>query len=150
MIEEVAYTWFNRLIAIRFMEVNDYLPSHIRVLSSESGKLEPDLVTTPFDAELPFTAEEEAQIFQLKQDNKLDEVFRILFLKQCNALNEILPALFEKTKNYTELLLSLSVIDQMCIRDRHMEMPNGISTAFAKMTMLFFIPKEEELLQLDR
>ena len=94
------------------MEINDYLPSHIRVLSSESGKLEPDLVTTPFDAELPFTAEEEAQIFQLKQDNKLDEVFRILFLKQCNALNEILPALFEKTKNYTELLLSLSVIDQ--------------------------------------
>ena len=112
VIEEVAYTWFNRLIAIRFMEVNDYLPSHIRVLSSESGKLEPDLVTTPFDAELPFTAEEEAQIFQLKQDNKLDEVFRILFLKQCNVLNEILPALFEKTKNYTELLLSLSVIDQ--------------------------------------
>ena len=112
VIEEVAYTWFNRLIAIRFMEVNDYLPSHIRVLSSESGKLEPDLVTTPFDAELPFTAEEEAQIFQLKQDNKLDEVFRILFLKQCNALNEILPALFEKTKNCTELLLSLSVIDQ--------------------------------------
>ena len=112
VIEEVAYTWFNRLIAIRFMEVNDYLPSHIRVLSSESGKLEPDLVTTPFDAELPFTAEEEAQIFQLKQDNKLDEVFRIMFLKQCNALNEILPALFEKTKNYTELLLSLSVIDQ--------------------------------------
>lgn len=112
VIEEVAYTWFNRLIAIRFMEVNDYLPSHIRVLSSESGKLEPDLVTTPFDAELPFTAEEEAQIFRLKQDNKLDEAFRILFLKQCNALNEILPALFEKTKNYTELLLSLSVIDQ--------------------------------------
>ena len=112
VIEEVAYTWFNRLIAIRFMEVNDYLPSHIRVLSSESGKLEPDLVTTPFDAELPFTAEEEARIFQLKQDNKLDEAFRILFLKQCNALNEILPALFEKTKNYTELLLSLSVIDQ--------------------------------------
>ena len=112
VIEEVAYTWFNRLIAIRFMEVNDYLPSHIRVLSSESGKLEPDLVTTPFDAELPFTAEEEDQIFRLKQDNKLDEVFRILFLKQCNALNEILPALFERTKNYTELLLSLSVIDQ--------------------------------------
>ena len=112
VIEEVAYTWFNRLIAIRFMEVNDYLPSHIRVLSSESGKLEPDLVTTPFDAELPFTAEEEAQIFQLKQDNRLDDVFRILFLKQCNALNEILPALFEKTKNYTELLLSLSVTNQ--------------------------------------
>ena len=112
VIEEVAYTWFNRLIAIRFMEVNDYLPSHLRVLSSESGKVEPDLVTTPFDAELPFTAEEEAQIIQWKQDNKLDELFRFLFIKQCNALNEILPGLFEKTTDYTEVLLNLSVVDQ--------------------------------------
>lgn len=112
IIEEVAYTWFNRLIAVRFMEVNDYLPSHIRVLSSESGKLEPDLVTTPFDADLSFTTAEETELVQLKQDNKLDEAFRLLFIKQCNALNEILPALFEKTRDYTELLLNLSVIDQ--------------------------------------
>ncbi len=112
VLEEVAYTWFNRLIAVRFMEVNDYLPSHIRVLSSDSGKMEPDLVTTPFDADLPFTAAEEQEIYQLKQENQLDEVFRILFIKQCNALNEILPALFEKTNDYTELLLNLSVIDQ--------------------------------------
>ena len=112
VLEEVAYTWFNRLIAVRFMEVNDYLPSHIRVLSSDSGKMEPDLVTTPFDADLSFTAAEEQEIYQLKQENKLDEVFRILFIKQCNALNEILPALFEKTSDYTELLLNLSVIDQ--------------------------------------
>ena len=112
VMEEVAYTWFNRLIAVRFMEVNDYLPSRLRVLSSESGKVEPDLVTTPFDAELPFTAEEEAQIIQWKQDNKLDELFRFLFIKQCNALNEILPGLFEKTTDYTEVLLNLSVVDQ--------------------------------------
>ncbi|CCX63522.1 putative uncharacterized protein [Firmicutes bacterium CAG:791] len=112
IMEEVAYTWFNRLIAVRFIEVNDYLPSHIRVLSSESGKLEPDLVTTPFDADLSFTQAEEAALVQLRQDNKLDEAFRLLFIKQCNALNEILPALFEKTKDYTELLLNLSVIDQ--------------------------------------
>lgn len=112
IMEEVAYTWFNRLIAVRFMEVNDYLPSHLRVLSSESGKVEPDLVTTPFDADLPFTAEEEARIIQWKQDNKLDELFRFLFIKQCNALNEILPGLFEKTTDYTEVLLNLSVVDQ--------------------------------------
>jgi len=112
VLEEVAYTWFNRLIAVRFMEVNDYLPSHIRVLSSDSGKMEPDLVTTPFDAELSFTRDEEQLIYQLKQENKIDELFRILFIKQCNALNEILPALFEKTSDYTELLLNLSVIDQ--------------------------------------
>ena len=112
VLEEVAYTWFNRLIAVRFMEVNDYLPSHIRVLSSESGKMEPDLVTTPFDADLEFSRDEQQTILDLKNANKLDEVFRLLFIKQCNALNEILPALFEKTSDYTELLLNLSVIDQ--------------------------------------
>lgn len=112
VIEEVAYSWFNRLIAVRFMEVNDYLPGHIRVLSSETGKMEPDLVTTPFDADLEFTGSEEEQIIQLKQDNKIDELFRLLFIKQCNALNELLPALFEKTNDYTEILLNLSVIDQ--------------------------------------
>ena len=112
ILEEVAYTWFNRLIAIRFMEVNDYLPSRIRVLSSESGKIEPDLVTTPFDAELTFTPAEEETVQRLKDENKLDELFRLLFIKQCNALNEILPALFEKTSDYTELLLNLSVVDR--------------------------------------
>ena len=112
VLEEVAYTWFNRLIAVRFMEVNDYLPSHIRVLSSDSGKMEPDLVSTPFDAELSFIRNEEQLVYQLKQENKIDELFRILFIKQCNALNEVLPALFEKTSDYTELLLNLSVIDQ--------------------------------------
>jgi len=112
ILEEVAYTWFNRLIAVRFMEVNDYLPSHVRVLSSESGKTEPDLVTDPFNAELEYKANEEEEIVKLKQENKLDEVFRILFIKQCNALNDILPALFEKTSDYTELLLNLSYIDQ--------------------------------------
>ena len=112
IIEEVAYTWFNRLIAVRFMEVNDYLPSHMRALSSESGKTEPDIVTNPFDAELNLSSAEEEKIIALKRDNKLDEAFRMLFIKQCNALNDILPALFEKTSDYTELLLNLSVIDQ--------------------------------------
>ena len=112
VIEEVAYTWFNRLIAVRFMEVNDYMPAHIRVLSSETGKLEPDIVTTPFDAELDLTDSEKQQIIQLKNDNKLDECFRMLFIKQCNALHELLPRLFENTKDYTELLLNVSFVDQ--------------------------------------
>lgn len=81
IIEEVAYTWFNRLIAVRFMEVNDYLPSHMRVLSSESGKTEPDIVTNPFDAELNLSRAEEEKIIALKRDNKLDEAFRMLFIK---------------------------------------------------------------------
>lgn len=113
VLEEVAYTWFNRLIAIRFMEVNDYLPSRIRVLSSESkGKLEPDLVTTPFDAELELTEAEKETVVRLKTDNQVDDLFRLLFVKQCNALNKVLPKLFEKTADYTELLLNVSVTDQ--------------------------------------
>lgn len=112
VIEEVAYTWFNRLIAIRFMEVNDYLPSHIRVLSSDSpDKLEPDIVTDPFDTDLEFTSVEESRIIALKNENKVDELFQLLFIKQCNALNECLPMLFEKTEDYTELLLNVSVTD---------------------------------------
>lgn len=113
IIEEVAYTWFNRLIAIRFMEVNDYLPSRIRVLSSENpAKNEPDFVTTPFDTDMEFTMAEQDKIMQLKDENKLDELFRMLFIKQCNKLHEILPELFEETNNYTEMLLSISFTDR--------------------------------------
>lgn len=112
VVEEVAYTWFNRLIAIRFMEVNDYLPSGVRVLSSENkAKKEPDLVTTPFDADLEFTSDEQDKIIKLKDDNKLDELFRMLFIKQCNKLHNILPELFEKTDDYSELLLTVSFTD---------------------------------------
>ena len=113
VIEEVAYTWFNRLIAIRFMEVNDYLPTRIRVLSSESnGKAEPDLVTHALEVNLDYSAYEKDRIIQLKHENKLDELFRLLFIKQCNALNANLPELFEKTSDYTELLLNVSFTDK--------------------------------------
>lgn len=113
VVEEVAYTWFNRLIAIRFMEVNDYLPTRIRVLSSDSSnKAEPDLVTNPMDVTFEYTPYEKDRIMQLKHDNKLDELFRMLFIKQCNALNAILPHLFEKTSDFTELLLNVSFTDQ--------------------------------------
>lgn len=112
VIEEVAYTWFNRLIAIRFMEVNEYLPSRIRVLSSENpAKNEPDFVTTPFDTDMEFTMAEQDKIMQLKDENKLDELFRMLFIKQCNKLHEILPELFEETNHYTEMLLNISFTD---------------------------------------
>ena len=113
VIEEVAYTWFNRLIAVRFMEVNDYLPSRIRVLSSENpAKAEPDFVTNPFDTDLDFTEDEINLIDNLKDNNKSDELFQFLFIKQCNKLNEILPELFEKTNDYTELLLNVSFTDK--------------------------------------
>ena len=94
------------------MEVNDYLPSNIRVISSEiKGKIEPDIVTTPFETDLEFNSYEIDRIIQLKDENKLDELFRMLFIKQCNKLNEILPELFETTNDYTEFLLNISFTD---------------------------------------
>ena len=108
-VEEVAYTWFNRIIAIRYMEVNNYLPTKTRVLSSETeGKLEPDIITNAFDVDLDYTQEDKELIFKLKDENKLDELFRFLFIKQSNKLNEVLPGLFKTTNDSLELLLNIS------------------------------------------
>lgn len=112
VVDKVAYTWFNRLIAVRYMEVNDLLPSRTRVLSSADGRAEPQIVTTPFDAVLDYTPAEQQQIVALKNDNKLDEVFRLLFLKQCAALGDCLPRLFEQVDDYMPLLLALSFTDK--------------------------------------
>ena len=112
VMDKVAYTWFNRLIALRYMEVNDLLPSHTRVLSSADGRAEPQIVTNPFDAVLDYTPAEQQQIISLKNGNKLDEVFRLLFLKQCAALGDCLPRLFEQVDDYMPLLLAISFTDQ--------------------------------------
>ena len=112
VVDKVAYTWFNRLIAVRYMEVNDLLPSRTRVLSSADGRAEPQIVTSPFDAVLDYTPAEQQQIVTLKNDNKLDEAFRLLFLKQCAALGDCLSRLFEQVDDYMPLLLALSFTDK--------------------------------------
>ena len=112
VVDKVAYTWFNRLIAVRYMEVNDLLPSRTRVLSSADGRAEPQIVTNPFDAVLDYTTAEQQQIVNLKNDNKLDEAFRLLFLKQCAALGDCLPRLFEQVDDYMPLLLAISFTDK--------------------------------------
>ena len=116
-IEEIAFTWFNRLIAIRFMEVNRYIP--VRVLSSEiAGQKLPDLVKSPFSGDLEFTDTEKQHIFDLQDANKEDDLFRFVFFKQCNDLSRILPRLFENLDghgSYSELLVVLSFSD-----------PNGV------------------------
>lgn len=112
IIEEVAYTWFNRLIAVRFMEVNDYLPCKIRVLSAADGRQEPDIVQNPFDARLDFTEQETAAIVQLQNDHEYNKLFQYLFIKVCNDLSKSLPQLFEHEDDYTELLLNISYIDE--------------------------------------
>lgn len=112
IIEEVAYTWFNRFIAVRFMEVNDYLPCKIRVLSAVDGRQEPDIVQNPFDAKLDYTSAEEELISQHQMNNEGDKLFNMLFGKVCNDLSKVLPQLFEAEQDYTELLLNISYTDQ--------------------------------------
>ena len=116
VIEETAYTWFNRLIAIRFMEVNNYLPFRMRVLSSDSGSLTPDIVSRSLEVDLHLTDRELESIQKAKDDNQYDEAFRILFIKTCNELNDILPGLFEKTDDYMELLLKLPYTSDGVVR----------------------------------
>ncbi|MHA3066816.1 BREX-1 system adenine-specific DNA-methyltransferase PglX [Lacticaseibacillus saniviri] len=114
LIEEVAYTWFNRIIAIRFMEVNDYLPSGIRVLSSIEGRHEPDIMY--YADEMPeyignYQPEELALIKKAQETQHpldLDAMYQLLFVKQINALNENLPKLFEKTDDFMLLLFTPS------------------------------------------
>lgn len=114
VVEEVAYTWFNRICAIRFMEVNDYMyPVRVRVLSSEKeGKNEPDVVTMAPEIDWDFTDKEREEIIDAKMNSRLDDLFRMLFIKQCNLLHEVLPGLFEETEDYTEMLLNISFTNE--------------------------------------
>ena len=115
LIEEVAYTWFNRITAIRFMEVNNYMPDRMRVLSSgRKGVREPEFITYYRDTDIGITEEEFERLDELKLDGSkeaMDEMFQFMFIKQCNALNDYLPELFEKTDDYAELLLTISYTD---------------------------------------
>ncbi|MGQ4666671.1 BREX-1 system adenine-specific DNA-methyltransferase PglX [Metabacillus halosaccharovorans] len=102
VIEEVAYTWFNRFTALRFMEVNNYLPTKIRVLSSRNpGSFEPDIVQEALNVDLDIDKE---YVYELKLNNKSEELFKYLIIKQCNSLNPVLPFMFKQIADYTELL----------------------------------------------
>lgn len=113
LIETTASDWFNRLIAIRYMEVNEYAPLDVRLLSSvEEGKQDPDLVTNPFDGSLEFSEAERQQIIEWKAENDTDKLFRYLLIKMCNELYQILPGIFEQEGDYSEILMRLSFIDK--------------------------------------
>lgn len=112
-IESSAYDWFNRLIAIRYMEVNEYEPLDIRLLSSvEPGKQDPDLVSTPFDGSLEYSESETQQILAWKEQHDNNKLFRFLLFKMCNQLHEVLPGIFEARDDASELLMRQSFIDK--------------------------------------
>ena len=110
VMEEVAYTWFNRFIALRFMEVNNYLPSHIRVFSDSTGVFKPEILSDVLHLDLPGLNRE--KVAEYIESNDTDGLYRYLLLTQCNALNEPLPRMFEKMGGYTELLLPNNILKQ--------------------------------------
>ena len=117
VMEEVAYTWFNRFSALRFMEVNGYLPSHVRVFTDEENNFKPQIITEAIHLDLDGLNME--KVYELKETEKTEELYKYLLIVQCNALNKILPGMFQKIADYTELLLpdnllrEGSVIQQM-------------------------------------
>ena len=117
VMEEVAYTWFNRFSALRFMEVNGYLPSHVRVFTDEENNFKPQIITEAIHLDLDGLNME--KLYELKDAEKTEELYKYLLIVQCNALNQILPGMFQKIADYTELLLpdnllrEGSVIQQM-------------------------------------
>ena len=116
-IKEVAYTWFNRFSALRYMEVNGYLPTHVRVFTDDTGALKPQILTEAINLELDGL--DMQKVYDLKNSNQDEALYRYLLITQCNALSAILPGMFQKIEDYTELLLpdnllrEGSVIEQM-------------------------------------
>ena len=109
-VEDVAYTWFNRFIALRFMEVNDYLPTHVRVFSDASGGFNPEILKDVLHLELEGL--DKSKVSEMLNANQTEELYRYLLLTQCNALNAALPEMFEKLGSYTEMLLPNNILKQ--------------------------------------
>lgn len=110
VMEEVAYTWFNRFIALRFMEVNNYLPSHIRVFSDASGAFKPEILNDVLHLDLPGL--DSGKVAEYIESNDTEALYRYLLLTQCNALNSALPNMFERMGGYTEMLLPNNILRQ--------------------------------------
>ena len=110
VMEEVAYTWFNRFIALRFMEVNNYLPSHIRVFSDASGAFKPEILNDVLHLDLPGL--DSGKVAEYIENNDTEALYRYLLLTQCNALNSALPVMFERMGGYTEMLLPNNILRQ--------------------------------------
>lgn len=115
VIEEVAYTWFNRFMGLRFMEVNDYLPTGVRILSSEDeGKSEPDVLSkiNDIEDELELNIDYVYELQDKGTEQAREELYKYILIKQCNELGKIIPQMFEKIQDYTELLLPDNLLQE--------------------------------------
>ena len=115
--EEASYTWFNRFIALRYMEVNGYIPSRVRVFTDDENAFKPQIIDEAIHLEIDGLDME--KVYEFKEGNKTDELYKYLLITQCNALGKVLPGMFTKISDYTQLLFpdnllrEGSVIEQM-------------------------------------
>lgn len=110
VMEEVAYTWFNRFIALRYMEVNGFLPSRIRVFTNENNEFKPEILKEAIN--IDFECIDKSKVFELIDSNDTDALYKYLIISQCNDLGKLLPGMFEKISNYTELLFPNNLLRQ--------------------------------------
>lgn len=120
VMEEVAYTWFNRFSALQFMEVNGYLPSHVRVFTDEENNFRPQIITEAIHLNLDGLNME--KVYELKEAEKTEELYKYLLIIQCNALNKILPGMFQRLSDYTELLLPDNLLREGSVIQQMIEM----------------------------
>lgn len=154
VMEEVAYTWFNRFTALRFMEVNNYLPSHTRVFTNESGEFKPQILADAI--QLDIEGLDLDRVYELKDANKTEELYKYLLITQCNALSSILPRMFQRIEHYTELLLpdyllrEGSVIEQMVTlipeSDFNVNTENGQIEILGWLYQYYISEKHEEVI----
>lgn len=120
VMEEVAYTWFNRFSALRFMEVNGYLPSRTRVFTDDNNNFKPQILTDAID--LTIDGLDMEKVYELKDDaKKEEELYKYLLITQCNALNPILPGMFQKILDYTELLFPDNLLRENSVIQKMIE-----------------------------
>ncbi|MEN6460823.1 MAG: BREX-1 system adenine-specific DNA-methyltransferase PglX [Syntrophomonas sp.] len=110
IMDEAAYTWFNRFIALRFMEVNNYLEIGYRMFSNrEEGKHDPEILEKALQVDLPLDRE---KVLNFLEKNNSEELYKYLIITQCNVLNECLPFMFERISDYTELLFPDNLLNE--------------------------------------
>ena len=150
VMEEVAYTWFNRFIALRFMEVNGYLPSHIRVFTDDNNEFKPQILAEAIHLELDGLDME--KVYEMKNNNENDELYKYLIIVQCNDLSKILPGMFQKISDYTELLFpdnilrEGSVVEQMVsqIEEKDWDVSEGGQIEILGWLYQFYISEKHE------
>ena len=114
VVEEIAYTWFNRFIALRYMEVNNYLPQKVRIFTNENNEFKPEILTEAIHLDNL----DKQKVFDYIQNNNQEDLYKYLLLTICNDMNKYLPDMFTSIKDYKALLLPDNLLKEDSVLDK--------------------------------